>query len=150
MSTPQNDIGWCVEEAIIQILKTNAALNALGVVHDDVDTDVAVNRVVVKAVTITPFAPNPRDKYRNVREVEITSLIRQSMGTGTASDLYDVYGQMCLILENLGNYQNANIPALGYFYQLIPTLKIDNAREREDSRRKMIKRNTFLAILKYT
>lgn len=148
MSLPQQDIGWCCEEALIQILNQTPALLALKPTHADADTDTENIRITIKAERIMPEAPNPRSQQLNVRRVEMKVMIRASLGQMIAPDLYANYGIMCQVLENMDGPTYAAIPALLYFSYLVPTLNLENERDKDDNRRKMIKNITFLAILR--
>lgn len=145
---PITDIGWNCEQALVEILSTNPVLAALGVIHEDADKDVTVTRIVIQAMHVQPEAPNPRNPALNVRKVSMTCMIRQSLGTGTANDLYSTFGTLCQIIENLNSPQYGALPGMSAFLYLQPTVALENEREKSDNRRKMIKTIDFLAILK--
>lgn len=148
MSQSSLDIGWCVEEMLIQILSQTPALLALNPTHQDADVDTENVRIVVKAERVLREAANPRNPQLNVRKVEMRIQIRASLGQIEAPQLYSDYGLMCQILENMDGAQYASLPALAYFIFLQPTLELGNEREQDGNRRKMIKTMSFLAILK--
>lgn len=147
MSIPTTDIGWCCEQALIEILSTNAQLSALNIVHEDADTDATKNRIVVNAQHVYPEAPNQINAEKNVRRVEMQVMIRQSLGQGIASDLYAAYGTMCQILENTDPSLYGTLPSMTQFLYLCVTPALENEREKEENRRKLLKTLNFLAIL---
>lgn len=139
-----SDIGWCAEQVIIEILSANASLSALKPTHADDDTDVTNNRIVAEAMHVYMEAPNQLVAAKNVRRVEMRVMIRQAMGQSTAPELYNSFGTMCRLLEDTTGFAG---PSLAYFAFLVITPALENEREREENRRKMIKSLNFLAIL---
>jgi len=144
------DIGWCCEAVIIQILQQNPALAALNPKHADEDTPTDNIRIVVKADGVFPEAPNPRNPQLNVRRVDMRVLIRASLGEMTAPEIHTAYGTMCQVLENMDGLTYASIPALSFFSFLVPKVDLQNSRENDEQRRKLMKTFSFLAILKNT
>jgi hypothetical protein len=144
------DIGFCCEKVLIQILSQTPSLGALAPKHADEDTDSQNARIVVKAEAVYPEAPNPRDPQRNVRRIEMRAQIRASLGQMTAPALHAAYGEMCQIIENMDGPTYAAIPALALFTYLVPKLDLENSRENDEQRRRLMKTFSFLAILKNT
>lgn len=144
------DIGYCCEKVLIQILSQTPALQVLNPRHADEDTPTDATRIVIKAEGVYPEAPNPRDPQRNVRRVEIRAQIRASLGQMTAPDIHSAYGLMCQVIENMDGSIYSNIPALNLFTFLVPKVDLENSRENDEQRRKLMKTFSFLAILKNT
>ncbi len=147
MSQPTSDIGFCCEQVIIEVLSTNAQLAALNPVHEDVDTDMTNNRIVAQAMHVYPEAPNQINPEKNIRRVEMQIMIRQAMGQSTANQLYAAYGTMCQLLENMDVNELGSLPSFALFKYLCFTPALENERQKEENRRKMIKTLNFLAIL---
>lgn len=145
---PNSDIGWNCEQALIEILSTNSELAALAPTHEDVDTDIDKTRIIVKADRVLPEAPNPRNPQLNVRRIQMRVMIRVGMGQMTADALYANFGTLCQIMENMDGATYGQLPSMKAFSYLQPTLALENEREKEDNRRKMVKTLDFLAILK--
>lgn len=150
MSNPISDIGWCTEQVILEMLSTNPQLAALNPVHEDADTDVTNARIVIQAMHVYPEAPNQLVASKNVRRVEMQVMIRHSLGQSTAADLYAAFGVMCKILENIDVSLYPGLPSFTNFNYLCVTPALENEREKEENRRKMIKTLNFLATLKVT
>lgn len=148
LTQPQLSLEWAVEEALIQILNQTPAMLALAPVHADSDQDTENVRITVKAESVVRVAPNPRNWQLNVRKAICRVQLRHSLGQMDATTLYTTYGIMTQILENMDGEVYGGLPAITYFLYLEPTLELENAREKDEQRRKMYKMVSMLAILR--